>query len=122
MIDFAKYAFNKSHAATYAVVAYQTVYLKYYYPAEFLAALMSSVRDDSGKVAGYLPLSRQMSIEIEKPDIRRGGVEFSTERGTIIYSLASIRRVGEGVVEAIVAERTKKEFRDYKDFLTRMST
>lgn len=121
MIDFAKYAFNKSHAATYAVVAYQTAYLKYYYPAEFLAALMSSVRDDSGKVAGYLLLSRQMSIEIEKPDIRRGGVEFATERGTIIYSLAAIRKVGEGVVEAIVAERTKNEFRDFKDFLTRMS-
>lgn len=82
---------------------------------------MSSVRDDSGKVAGYLLLSRQMSIGIEKRDIRHDGVEFATERGTIIYSLVSIRRVGEGVVEAIIAERTKKEFRDFKDFLTRMS-
>ena len=72
MIDFAKYAFNKSHAAAYAVVAYQTAWLKYYYPVEFMAALMTSVIDNSGKVSEYILTCRQMGIDILPPDINEG--------------------------------------------------
>lgn len=121
MIDFAKYAFNKSHATTYAVVAYQTAYLKYYYPAEFLAALMSSVRSDAGKTAEYLLLSRQLSIPITKPDINRGNLDFTVKKNAIIYSLASIRDVGASCVMDLCSERSKKPFQDMKDFLSRMS-
>ena len=121
MIDFAKYAFNKSHATTYAVVAYQTAYLKYYYPAEFLAALMSSVRSDAGKTAEYLLLSRQLSIPITKPDVNSGNLDFTVKERTIIYSLASIRDVGANCVTDLCSERSKKPFQDMKDFLSRMS-
>ncbi|MCH5248288.1 MAG: DNA polymerase III subunit alpha [Lachnospiraceae bacterium] len=121
MIDFAKYAFNKSHATTYAVVAYQTAYLKYYYPAEFLAALMSSVRSDAGKTAEYLLLSRQLSIPITKPDVNCGNLDFTVKQNAIIYSLASIRDVGANCVVNLCSERSKKPFQDMKDFLSRMS-
>lgn len=121
MIDFAKYAFNKSHATTYAVVAYQTAYLKYYYPAEFLAALMSSVRSDAGKTADYLLLSRQQSIPITKPDVSCGNMDFTVRRNAIVYSLASIRDVGDNCVLDLCSERSKKPFQDMKDFLSRMS-
>ena len=76
MIDFAKYAFNKSHAAAYAVVSYQTAYLKYYYPVEYMAALMTSVIDNPGKVAEYIYTCRQMRISILPPDINRGVGDF----------------------------------------------
>ncbi len=121
MIDFAKYAFNKSHATTYAVVAYQTAYLKYYYPSEFLAALMSSVRSDAKKTADYLLLSRQMSIPITKPDVSCGNLDFTVRQNAIVYSLASIRDVGDSCVLDLCAERSKKPFQDMKDFLSRMS-
>lgn len=120
MIDFAKYAFNKSHAACYAVVAYQTAYLKYYYPAEFLAALMSSVKDSAEKTAEYLLLSRQLSIPILKPDINIGGIDFTVKNGSIVYSLASIRDVGAGWVHGMCQERKKGAFTDFKNFITRM--
>lgn len=121
MIDFAKYAFNKSHATTYAVVAYQTAYLKYYYPAEFLAALMSSVRSDTGKTAEYLLLSRQLSIPITKPDVNCGNLDFTVRQNAIIYSLASIRDVGDNCVSDLCGERSKKSFQDMKDFISRMN-
>lgn len=121
MIDFAKYAFNKSHATTYAVVAYQTAYLKYYYPAEFLAALMSSVRSDTGKTAEYLLLSRQLSIPITKPDVNCGNLDFKVRQNAIIYSLASIRDVGDNCVSDLCGERSKKPFQDMKDFISRMN-
>ncbi len=120
MIDFAKYAFNKSHAATYAVVAFQTAYLKYYYPAEYLASLMTSFRSNSAKTAEYLLLSRQMNIPIKKPDIGEGGIDFTVKDGSILYALASIRDVGEGCVTEIIRERQKKPFGDMKDFLARL--
>ena len=122
MIDFAKYAFNKSHAATYAVVAFQTAYMKYYYPAEYLAALMTSYRSNSEKTAEYLLLSRQMEIPIRKPDITESGIDFTVKDGSIVYALASIRDVGEGCVADIIKERQKKPYGSFKDFLTRMQT
>lgn len=121
MIDFAKYAFNKSHAAAYAVVAYQTAYLKYYYPAYYLAALMTSIRSANTEVAEYLLLSRQLQIPIEKPNVQEGSAEFTVRNGKILYSLSAIRDVGDSVVEEIVRLRSEKPFRDLKDFITRMS-
>ena len=120
MIDFAKYAFNKSHATTYAVVAFQTAYLKYYYPAQYLASLMTSVRSVNAKTAEYLLLSRQLQIRIAKPDVRVGNVDFTVQNKQVLYSLSSIRDVGDSVVMEIVRQRAQKPFSDLKDFLTRM--
>lgn len=122
MIDFAKYAFNKSHAAAYAVVSYQTAYLKYYYPVEFMAALMTSVIENPSKVAEYIYTCRQMDIRILPPDINRGVADFSVDEGNIRYGLAAIKSVGKPVIEAIAADR--KEFGPFKnleDFISRMS-
>ncbi len=122
MIDFAKYAFNKSHAAAYAVVAYQTAYLKYYYPVEFMAALMTSVIDNSGKVAEYIYTCRQMGIQILPPDINHGEGRFSVDNGNIRYGLTAIKSVGRPVIEAIVREREENgAFKNLKDFIERLS-
>ena len=122
MIDFAKYAFNKSHAAAYAVVSYQTAYLKYYYPVEFMAALMTSVIDNPGKVAEYIYSCRQMGIEILPPDINKGEGKFSVDNGNIRYGLAAIKSIGKPVIEAIIAEREKNGlFKNLKDFIERLS-
>ncbi|MDD6441377.1 MAG: DNA polymerase III subunit alpha [bacterium] len=122
MIDFAKYAFNKSHAAAYAVVSYQTAYLKYYHPVEFMAALMTSVIDNPGKVAEYIYTCRQMGIQILPPDINRGVGNFSVDNGNIRYGLTAIKSIGRPVIEAIVSERQiRGEFKSLKDFLDRMT-
>lgn len=122
MIDFAKYAFNKSHAAAYAVVAMQTAYLKYYYPVEFMAALMTSVIDNSSKVAEYIYACRQMNIEILPPDINRGVANFSVDDGKIRYGLAAIKSIGRPVIQAIVDDRKEYgEFKNLEDFISRMS-
>ena len=122
MIDFAKYAFNKSHAAAYAVVAYQTAFLKYYYPVEFMAALMTSVIENPSKVAEYIYACRQMNIQILPPDINRGVADFSVDGGNIRYGLAAIKSIGRPVIEAIVADRTEfGPFKNLEDFITRMS-
>ena len=122
MIDFAKYAFNKSHAAAYAVVAYQTAWLKYYYPVEFMAALMTSVIDNSGKVSEYIYTCRQMGIEILPPDINKGLGNFSVDNGRIRYGLAAIKSIGRPVIEAIIKEREAAgEFKTLKDFIERLS-
>ena len=122
MIDFAKYAFNKSHAAAYAVVAYQTAFLKYYYPVEFMAALMTSVIENPSKVAEYIYACRQMNIQILPPDINRGVADFSVDGGNIRYGLAAIKSIGRPVIEAIVADRTEfGSFKNLEDFITRMS-
>ena len=120
MMDFAKYAFNKSHAAAYAVVAYQTAYLKYYYPVEFMAALLTSVIDNSAKVSEYIYTCKSMGISILPPDINRGVAGFSVSGDSILYGLASIKGVGWPVIEAVVKERENGPFRDINDFLTRM--
>ena len=120
MMDFAKYAFNKSHAACYAVVAYQTAYLKYYYPVEFMAALMTSVIDNPGKVSEYILSCRQMGIEILPPDINKGEAGFSVAGKAIRYALTAVKGVGRPVIEAIVKERNARgTYTNLQDFITR---
>lgn len=122
MIDFAKYAFNKSHAAAYAVVAYQTAWLKYYYPVEFMAALMTSVIDAPSKVAEYIYTCRQMGIEILSPDINKGEGNFSVDGGNIRYALTAIKSIGRPVISAVIEERKARgHFRNLKDFIERMA-
>ncbi len=122
MTDFAKYAFNKSHAAAYAVVAYQTAYLKCYYPVEFMAALMTSVIDNPGKVAEYIFTCRQMGIRILPPDINEGFSTFSVIDGAIRYGLSAIKGLGRPVIEAVVNERELNgPFTSLRDFADRLS-
>ena len=123
MIDFAKYAFNKSHAAAYAVVSYQTAWLKYYYPVEYMAALMTSVIDNPTKVAEYIYVCRQMGIRILPPDINKGEADFSVDGGDIRYGLAAIKSIGRPVIRSIVNDRKELgEFRNLEDFITRISS
>lgn len=122
MMDFAKYAFNKSHAACYAVVSYQTAFLKYYYPVEFMAALLTSVIDNSTKVSEYIVTCRNMGIQILPPDINEGQAGFSVSGGHIRYALTAIKSVGRPVVNALVEERKERgPFTSLKDFVIRMS-
>lgn len=122
MTDFAKYAFNKSHAAAYAVVAYQTAYLKCYYPVEFMAALMTSVMDFTSKVSEYIYHCRQMGIEILPPDINEGYGDFSVSGSNIRYGLSAIKGLGKPVIDAIIAEREANgPFVHMKDMATRLS-
>ena len=122
MIDFAKYAFNKSHAAAYAVVSYQTAYLKYYYPVEFMAALMTSVIEMPNKVSEYIQVCRQMNIRILPPDVNRGIYGFSVDNGAIRYGLSAIKSVGRPVIEALVEERENRgPYLSLKDFIQRLT-
>ena len=122
MMDFAKYAFNKSHAACYAVVAYQTAWLKYYYPVEFMAALLTSVIDNPRKVSEYIMTCRSMGIEIVPPDINSGEIGFSVSGRAIRYALTAIKSIGRQLIESIVTEREKRgPYKNIKDFVTRVS-
>ena len=122
MIDFAKYAFNKSHAAAYAVVSYQTAWLKYYFPVEYMAALMTSVIDNPSKVSEYIYACRQMNIQILPPDINKGEANFSVDGGNIRYGLAAIKSIGRPVIKAIVEDREELGlFKNLEDFITRLS-
>ncbi len=122
MTDFAKYAFNKSHAAAYTIVSYQTAWLKYYYPVEFMAALMTSVIDNSVKVAEYIMTCRQMGIRILPPDINHGVSAFSVDNGKILYGLSAVKSIGRPVVAAIEQERLLAgPFTSLKNFIERMS-
>lgn len=122
MMDFAKYAFNKSHAACYAVVTLQTAWLKYYYPVEFMAALMTSVIDNPKKLSEYILTSRNMGIELLPPDINEGQSGFAVCDGKIRYALTAIKSVGRPVIEGIVEERSARgRFTNLKDFITRMA-
>lgn len=122
MIDFAKYAFNKSHAAAYAVVSYQTAFLKYYYPVEYMAALMTSVIHNPSKVAEYILSSRKMNIKILPPDINSGESEFSADHGAIRYGLSAIKSIGAPMIRAIVEERNENgKYQSLRDFIERMS-
>jgi DNA polymerase-3 subunit alpha len=135
MMDFAKYAFNKSHAACYAVVALQTAWLKCYYPVEFMAALMTSVIDNPGKVSGYIMSCRNMNITLLPPDINEGYAGFSVtevasdesseaasgNKKAIRYALTAIKGIGRPVIASIVQERNiRGKFKTINDFLTRM--
>lgn len=121
MIDFAKYAFNKSHAAAYAVVAYQTAYLKYYYPVEYMAALMTSVIDTPDKVASYIYHCRELNISVLPPDINIGESGFSVHDSSIRYGLTAIKSIGRPVIEGLITERSEHGlFKSLEDFVTRM--
>ncbi len=123
MIDFAKYAFNKSHAACYAVVALQTAYLKHYYPKEFMAALMTSVIDNNAKVSEYILSCRQMGIRILPPDINEGLSGFSVSGDSIRYGLCAIKSVGRNVVDAIIKDRQENgSYTSLEDFVERMGS
>ena len=122
MMDFAKYAFNKSHSACYAVVAYQTAYLKYYYPVEFMAALMTSVIDNPRKVAEYIMTCRSMGIAILPPDINEGERGFSVQGNSIRYALTAIKSIGRPVIDVVVEERNARgPYTNLKDFITRLA-
>lgn len=122
MTDFAKYAFNKSHAAAYAVVAYQTAYLKYHYTVEFMAALISSVKENSAKVSSYIQTCRTMGIKILPPDINTGEGDFSVDGNDIRYGLSAVKSVGEGVTD-VIKENIKQygPFKDLEDFVNRLT-
>ena len=121
MAEFAKYAFNKSHAAAYAVLSYQTAYLKTYYPTELLAAMLNSYLGNLDKVPYYIEECRRLNIEILKPDINKSFTKFTVEDGKIRFGLASIKNVGIAVVETIEEDRAKNgEFKSFTDFCERM--
>ncbi len=123
MIDFAKYAFNKSHAACYAVVSYQTAYLRCYYPAEFFAALMTSYMDNMGKTAEYFDVARTLGIAILPPDVNQAEIGFSVStEGAIRYGLSAVKGVGRSAAQAIVKERQQHgPYKDFEDFVVRVS-
>ncbi len=122
MTDFAKYAFNKSHAAAYAVVAYQTAYLKYHYPMEYMAALMSSVMDHVSKLSEYIFTCRQMGLTLLPPSINEGESEFSVSGNAIRYGLSAIKSVSHTFIEKLCEERLERgKFKSLSDFLTRMA-
>lgn len=123
MVDFAKYAFNKSHAAAYAVVAYQTAYLKTYYKVEFMAALMTSVMENTTKIIGYMDTCKKMNIEVLPPDINEGYAYFDAKGHQILFGLAAIKNVGKNVVDRIVEEREAGGlFKSLTDFYNRMDS
>lgn len=122
MTDFAKYAFNKSHAAVYAIVAYQTAYLKCFYPVEFMASLMTSFIDNSAKVTQYMNICKSMNIEVLPPDINKGKRDFSVEDGKIRYGLSALKSIGRSVIDVIESEREQRgEFVSLNDFVVRLT-
>ena len=121
MAEFAKYAFNKSHAAAYAVLSYQTAYLKTYYPAEFMAAMLNSFLGNLDKIPAYIDECKRLHIEILKPDINKSFTRFTVDNGKIRFGLGSIKNVGTSAVDEIVEERKKNgEYKDFADFCERI--
>ena len=122
MAEFAKYAFNKSHAAAYAVLSYQTAYLKTYYPAEFMAAMLNSFLGNLDKIPAYIDECKRLNIEILKPDINKSYTRFTVDENKIRFGLGSIKNVGVGAVDEIVLERKENgEFKDFADFCERIA-
>jgi len=123
MMDFAKYAFNKSHAAAYAVVAYQTAWLKCYYPTEFMAALLTSVLDNSSKVSEYIGECKRLGIALLPPDINASFDGFTVYNNSIRFGLVAVKNVGRNAIKDVIEEREKNgPFKDFRDFCERMST
>jgi len=121
MMDFASYAFNKSHAAAYAVVAYQTAWLKCYYPVEFMAALLNSFLGNSDKISQYIHECRNLGIEVLPPDINESDVKFTVVNGKIRFGMAAIKNVGENAVKSIILERNSRgSYKGLRDFLERV--
>ena len=122
MIDFAKYAFNRSHAAAYAFITYQTAYLKYYYPKEYMAALLTSVMSNTGKVSEYILSSKNMGIAILPPDVNEGEGNFTAVKEGIRYGMSAIKGLGENVTEAIVRDREERgDYKSLSDLVERLS-
>ena len=122
MAEFAKYAFNKSHAACYAVVSYQTAYLKAYYPSEFMAAMLNSYLGNLDKVPVYIDECKSLNIEILKPSINESELKFTAKNGNIRFGLGSIKNVGEEPIKRIVEEREKNgKFQSFTDFCERIA-
>ncbi len=119
--DFANYAFNKAHAVSYAVVAYQTAWFKCHYPREYMAALLTSVLDNSDKVAGYINECRDCGIALLPPDINRSSDCFTVEEGGIRFGLVAIKNIGRGFIQAVMAERARAPFTSLTDFCQRMT-
>ena len=120
MIDFAKYAFNKSHSAAYAMVAYRTAWLKYYYPVEFMAALISSVMGNTNSVSLYIQECKRLKIDILPPDINESYGKFTVSNGKIRFGLRAVKNVGEGLIKAIVKAREDGPFRSFTEFCQRV--
>lgn len=121
MAEFAKYAFNKSHAAAYAVVSYRTAYLKAYYPAEFMAAMLNSFLGNQDKIPGYVEECKRLAIEILKPDINKSDTKFTVDKNQIRFGMGSIKNVGTDAVDNIVLEREKNgDYKDFSDFCERI--
>ena len=119
--DFANYAFNKAHAVSYAVVAYQTAYFKCHFPREYMAALLTSVLDNSDKIAGYISECRDSGIDLLPPDINRSSDCFTVEEGGIRFGLVAIKNIGRGFIQAVMREREKRPFTSLTDFCERMN-
>ena len=123
MMEFAKYAFNKSHAAAYALIAYQTAWLKYHYPIEFMAALMTSVMGNSSKVAGYIQYCRKKGIEVLPPDVNESYAKFSVVGDRIRFGLAAVKNVGLPAIEGIIkARQNKGNFKSLLDFCQKVDS
>ncbi len=120
MSSFASYAFNKSHAAAYALLAYRTAYLKCHYPSEYMAALLTSVQDSTGKLTEYIGECRRIGIAVLPPSVFESGVGFSVSEGKIRFGLAAIKNIGDGMMRQMIADREQKPFADLMDFCTRM--
>ena len=122
MLEFANYAFNKAHAVCYAVVAYQTAWLKYHYPKEYMAALLTSVLGQNAKVAEYIEQAKELGVTVLPPDINESGPDFTVAGDNIRFGLGSVKNVGVGLIEKLVEERRSNgPFRDFHDFCQRMS-
>ena len=121
IVDFANYAFNKAHAVCYAVVAYQTAYLKCHYPRQYMAALMTSVLDSAGKISGYIAECKEMGIPVLPPDINHSEDNFTVEGNAIRFGLGAVKNIGRGLIRAMSAKRAEGGcFRSLEDFLQRM--
>ncbi len=122
MAEFAKYAFNKSHACAYSYITYQTAYLKYYYPAEYMASLITSTLDDEEKVNFYIADCRSLGIKVLPPDINESGMVFEIKDKAIRFGLLAVKNVGVNFVSALLEERSRGKFKSFEDFLIRMSS
>ena len=118
--DFANYAFNKAHAVAYAVVAYQTAYFKCHFTKEYMAALLTSVLDNSDKVAGYINECKECGIDLLPPDINRSADRFTVEEGGIRFGLVAIKNIGRGFIQAVMRQREERPFASLNDFCQRM--
>lgn len=120
MTEFAAYCFNRSHSAAYAMLAYQTAFLKAHYPVEYMSALLSSVRDNQDKIQLYIAECQKMGIEVHAPDVNKSCADFTPDENNIRFGLASIKNVGLGVVDSIVNARKEAPFTSFYDFCTKV--